>query len=463
MNTDRWRYECVDTFFDRYYDRLLTENMITGDEMYIKEYVDSNGEKQEITMFFYPLKKGKVIYLIPSKFINKLPLMVEKYEQVSFRNKGYRLPKINEDTGKVALRPMRIKPEKQMSFRDLVDSFAEARHENPIHNTLWKLIVLTSIMDRINVRVATPPEFGKDSKVNLINSLVGNVGMISNPTIAKLEYLLFNKLIFLNEVSGIGSTSKDDVEQFLLATADFNNKYVKRSRASKGSKEDYNISKLSVVIAYNDIEQYKNQDKYFDVLWTNAGAVNNRILPFLFNGKLKTDYNAVVDINEIVSENWDFYLRFLRTLLHYQENPNDDTKNYKLQSELDMSGNGRWEKNINTIKKWVSKYARDEGEYNDLINKLYDAHLEYLKMVGVKTSPLPTNLQPLESDETIEEEVKEDPSEIVIKYLKKFDRDGKGIDINILLRATQTEEDTINKMKLYGQIMEIKNGVVTLL
>jgi len=119
MNTDRWRYECVDTFFDRYYDRLLTENMITGDEMYIKEYVDSNGEKQEITMFFYPLKKGKVIYLIPSKFINKLPLMVEKYEQVSFRNKGYRLPKINEDTGKVALRPMRIKPEKQMSFRDL--------------------------------------------------------------------------------------------------------------------------------------------------------------------------------------------------------------------------------------------------------------------------------------------------------------------------------------------------------
>ena len=58
--------------------------------------------------------------------------------------------------------------------------------------------------------------------------------------------MLFNKICFINEVSGINTQSKQDVEQFVLQCGDFNNEYNKRSRASSGSSEKYDISKMSL-------------------------------------------------------------------------------------------------------------------------------------------------------------------------------------------------------------------------
>lgn len=357
--------------------------MISGEEIRIQTYKDVKGAEIQTNLFVYPIKKNNVVYLIPSEFIDKMPLLIEKEEKISFRSKGYRLPL--HDNSRFMVKPMRIRPERGMSFRELVDNFANGEHENKEDDLLWRMMTLIAFLDRVNIRVATPPEFGKDSKMNLINAMTGSIGMISNPTIAKLEYMLHNKVLFLNEVSGIGSQSKADIEQFLLQTSDFNNKYTKRSRAGAGSSEEYKIQNLSVVVVYNDIKQYQDESKYFDFMWTNAGAINNRIIPFLFAGKQLVKYKRDFDVDEVVRENWDFYLKWLRALLYYQDNKFEDDKGFPVV-DYDFGKNGRWQINFATIQRWIGKYAKDYPEYKKLCDLLYSKHLDYLKMVGLDKS-----------------------------------------------------------------------------
>lgn len=408
MNTSasrKWHYSTVEKFFEIYYEKLLTSNMVCGEEMRIESYKDKNGTEVDCNLFVYPVKKGDVIYLIPTEFKKEMPLLVEKEIMISHKSKGYRLPVISAD-GKIAVRPMKIKPQKMMSFRELVDNFANGKHDNPDDDLLWRLLVLISYLDRINIRVATPPEFGKDSKINLINAMTGSVGMISNPTIAKLEYLLHNKVLFLNEVSGIGSQSKADIEQFLLLTSDFSNRYTKRSRAGVGSSEGYNITNLSVLIAYNDITQYRNNDKYFDFLWTNAGAINNRILPFLFSGKQLENYHRDFDITDAVNDNWEFYLSWLRTLMHFAIHRDDEDKSFT--KEYNFEKNGRWKMNFQNIQKWIGKYVKDKPEFEALCDKYYARHKDYLKMLGFdKLETMPDVIEELVVEEDGQTKFKE--------------------------------------------------------
>lgn len=435
-----WDYGSVGAFFRLYYDKLLTENMITGGELYIEEYKDVDGSPTTCSKFFFPLKKGKFTYLIESKDIKGLPIMVHHYERMSYSGKGYRLA---DD-----IEPMRITPEKTMSFRELVNNFANIAHDRPNMDLLWRLVSVVSFVDRINVRVATNPEFGKDSKLNIINSLTGEIGKISNPTIAKLEYLLFNKVCFINEVAGINSQSRQDVEQFLLQCGDFNNEYVKRSRASAGSSEKYDISKMSLVIAYNDLSQYTNTSKYFDFLWTNTGAINNRILPLLFSGKIIEDFNEVFDAEIVARENREFYIKFLRALLYFKGTSITTLKWKQPSFEF---GTDRWKRNFLIILRWIDLYAESQEEF-DLISKgLFECHLRYNRMIHGDKSERVVEEEPLS---VIEESMMASDEQGVLDKLKNGSCNVDDLGVS---------DELLEKMKKKGDIFEEKPGVVRLL
>jgi hypothetical protein len=134
------------------------------------------------------------------------------------------------------------------------------------------------------------------------------------------------------------------------------------------------------VIAYNDIKQYNDQNKYFDFLWTNAGAINNRVIPFLFQGKQLVKYTRDFSTDDAVRENWNFYLNWMRTLLYFADNKLDEDKPF--YKKYDFGKNGRWTLNFEVIQRWIAKYARDKNEYITICDRLYTRHKDYLKMIG---------------------------------------------------------------------------------
>ena len=387
-NPSLWQYEVVAAFNDVYYDKVLTKKDIVGSEKMVKNVIvfeqvgDTVIEKEvAINGYYFVLKKDMKQYLLESDKIHTLPLIVKEYAKVGYNKDAFLLISRSQPVG--------FRPERKYSFRQIVDNFAYFEHSNGNHFKLWKIIAFTAYLGRINVRISSEPAFGKDSIIALMDDLVGSVGVVQKPTIAKLEYLtLANQLLLVNEFMNLSSQETKDIEQYLLTVGDFKNKYQKRSRASAtmGGSEEYNISKFSVMLAYNTLTDYPDGEKeYFDFVHTNQ--LKQRFLPLKFSGKLTHVFQITPDSKSIASEHKDFYVGMAKSINYYaiEDNLRKELKPYP---KIEFDFKDRWKVNFDTIAKFINLYANDEKEYKKLINDLYTCHVNYMEMVNKGNSDL---------------------------------------------------------------------------
>lgn len=369
---NKWDYKVVGAFNDFFYKDLLQKKHMNDSEKFIKTVNtpdDEEGSEMELNEFFFVLVKGHNKYLLNSKDINELPLFVIKSKRVGYKGEGYNLV--------LEYQSARFKPEKHFSFKQLVDEVGKIKHDNEKDFLLWKIICWSSFFDRLNVRVASNPSFGKDSIMDLIGDIVGNVAVVQKPTIAKLEYLSLNKVLVVNELMNLSAQEYRDIEQYLLSVGAFKNTYTKRSRAGSQGKEDYDISKLSLVLAYNNIDDYPDgADAYFDRVQTNQ--VKDRFLPLKFNGKITELFPDIPNPSNEAEVNKDYFVKIARTIRFIEENWRKELKPY---SEINLGLVGRWKRNFDTISRFINLYSDTEEEYKTLIGELYKKHLNYLDMI----------------------------------------------------------------------------------
>jgi len=382
-----FNYETVSAFNDNYYADFLTKKDVTGTEKMVKEvtvFREESGQVIEDTLqlndFFFVLQKNSTRYLLESSKIINLPILASKTMKVGYNKDGYLL--ITE------AKPVGFKPERRLSFRDLVDGFAPFKHSCNEQFTLWKICAFSAYLDRINLRVASQPAFGKDSIIALFDDLFNKVGVVQKPTIAKLEYLTDNKLLLVNEFMNLSGQETRDIEQYLLTVGDFKNKYQKRSRASAShsGKEEYDISKFSLILAFNTLTDYVDGDKiYFDKVHTKQ--LKERFLPLKFDGKITHEFIRVTNAKEIALENKDFYVSMIKTV-NWFSNPINVNNELKVYRKISTDFTDRWKINFDIICKFINLYSKDEKEYKELVNLLYNCHSEYMAMVNGNNSTL---------------------------------------------------------------------------
>ena len=254
------------------------------------------------------------------------------------------------------------------------------RHTNPLHFKLFKILAIAAYCDRINARASTEPGFGKDSVVNIIAQLVNSTKNIYGATFAKLEYCLTNKLLILNELGNLKQDDKHNMSEFLLATGGYFNDYTKRSRKTESTQENYNISKLSLLVFYNLPEYYLNKSQeYFDQMFTKQ--VINRFIPFVFDGVLTTDFGQIFDIDKVMKEHEQDYKDIIATLNYFRQNP---IKNIKYQTDKSLTFSDslkRYERTFFVILKWVSEYCETQAEYDDLSRELFKCYKRYDRLL----------------------------------------------------------------------------------
>ena len=171
-----------------------------------------------------------------------LPFKVITSEERDYKSDVYKII--------TKIQPISIPAEKRMNFRNLIDIMPAFNHTHPLHFLLYKIITLAAFVDRVNFRASTDAGFGKDSMVNIIAQLVDSTVNLYGATFAKLEYVLMNKLIVLNELGNLKKDGTMNMQEFLLATGAYFNTYTKRTRKTNSTQEQYDISKLSLIILY---------------------------------------------------------------------------------------------------------------------------------------------------------------------------------------------------------------------
>jgi hypothetical protein len=367
-------FKVISKFKDIYFSKLLQKQHLVEKELFIQDMKtpdDPEGfPEKTYNDFFYELRREGKTYLLQTKHIRELPIMVTESERVGYKGNGYRLIK--------KFKSARFKPEKHHTFKELVDEIAPFSHTHSQDFTLYKLLVIASLFDRINFRCSSEPAFGKDSFMSIMEDFTGEIGVIQNPTIAKLEFMTLNKVLMVNEVVNLEAKEIRDVEQYLLSTGDFDNKYTKRSRGSKkhGSQEEYDISKLSLVIAYNNKDCYRDGTKYFDHMFQKA--VLDRFPAFKFNGKLDEKFKDVYNAKKVAEDNKDFFVNLIRSLNWWNKYWKGEMHHYaRMEFPLTL----RHARVFDVLSNFIDLYAETEEEYKLLMNEMYKRTLNYKTML----------------------------------------------------------------------------------
>jgi hypothetical protein len=213
-----------------------------------------------------------------------------------------------------------------------------------------------------------------------MKALVGDVAIVSNPSIAKIEYLLTNKLIMTNEVAGIKAEDVDFLSQYYLTCGDFSNVYEKRTIANYvGSFHSYNIQKLSNVVCFNNIDCYneRQSEKYFDKLFQKA--IRERFLPFKFRGKITESFGAIIGAKATVDANVDYYKNNIKMLKYLEVDFEKEIHGYIKNNKGFVD---RALRNWETICLFIDSYASSQQEYDELCDLLFQRYEDYLCMVN---------------------------------------------------------------------------------
>jgi len=365
---DLFHYDRIREFYQEYYKDVFLPNEVNGEEMGI-----INGD--ELT-FFYPMKKNKINYLLPSKLIDELPVVVNDTTKTSFRSKAYhRITDVDS---------VKIKSERKMSYHDFIINWMDYEHEQPDLFIIWKIITDTAYSDRINIRAMSFPGWLKDSPLSILGQLRGDCIAINKPSYAKLkrEITVGNKILGLNEIQELESKDYRALAKYYEDTGDFKPIFINDtiSKGETGDRVDlYNHSSMTF---YNFPKSDKEQifEDVFDP------KIMSRIFPLLLTGgshdvtACKHKWGLVTD--KLDEDDMNKILNFLRTHKFYEDHDNVAVELIGKDWPLNHTfKNTRWHRNYEAICKRIRLFARSQVEYNKYEEILYQAHVQYMDYV----------------------------------------------------------------------------------
>lgn len=367
VDKNAFHNDTLQLFNETLFDGLLTIDSVDANKKAIKI--------NDTKYYGFFIKKGNTQYFIEDftdndeSVLDTFPIFVKKKTETDYNKTCFFFI---DDFDSV-----KIPDTKQLTFKQLVDTIAPFNHTNNMHWLLYKIIMITSRISRVNTRIIANKGFGKDSVINNVDDLIGKIANIYGATFAKLEFHLKKRLLVFNEMGNIKKEDKENLQQFLLAIGAFFNKYAKRSRAGDGTLEDYDLSKQSLSVIYNPPMYYVEKGhEWFDTIFTSA--VQDRFIPFYFNGKLDEQFGLSFNIQETLKTNSNLLKDCISTLEYYQLNP-VTTNPYELLDDIEFDEyNRRHERSFLTICNYIAEYAEgDEELYYNMINELYVSYKKF--------------------------------------------------------------------------------------
>jgi len=153
------------------------------------------------------------------------------------------------------------------------------------------------------------------------------------------------------------------MEEMNLQLGGGKSNYINGAMKSKNTKTRYDCTLQSITYLYNNIESYKNPAKeYFDNIFSNNNAIDNRFLKFLFGGELLEKFDRDFDILGTAEKQKMFYINFAKELVFLQElkQTNGYVRKYVHETKL----KGRRKNVLNEILWLLDMYCADQQEFS---------------------------------------------------------------------------------------------------
>lgn len=399
MNANAWDYSVTKKFFDKHYTDVVQEHDLQELKSFkLKTGVDINGKAEYTFIEGWLVNKNKLKYILPQTIQNEplrnmLPLKIKDTTQFNHQTTIYHKPT------PMGLTIFKIPPSQCMEFKEWFDGFAPFKHTNPKHWKLYKGLILGSLLMRYNYRVATCPGFGKDSLATILSDLLPlDVSVYTPKSAPKLMAMLEKRLLIVDEVVDVTKDQMSALEPVIRVAGDMRTTVNNSALSVKGfTKDEYDISRLSLAFTYNELEDYMppklkrdKSDGYFDNTFTRA--TNSRFLPLRFTGELDVSQFEVVNAeieynkNEEYLKNW---VRYTKWLMQGGFQELLTMKDFKWEGEITINNEtSRMNNHFKMILRFFKVLSTTQLEFNNYANNLYNCYCSYLNMIGQETPML---------------------------------------------------------------------------
>jgi len=401
---NNFNFSVLSKFGSVMYETLLYKHHLTHETAKLVEFKTEEYKPMQGYIFTKDNKKY-IIDMLDDKDkdnLNKFPIRVTETEIRDMKN-GDVVHKINQ------YRSFKITPEQHYSFQDMI-TMDNNVHSLPDEYTLYKIIAWAARFGRIAVRISACPGWGKTSYYATINHLYDKTYVITRPrTVAGIaKGITQDGVMVLDEMGHLPKEIRDEVSSMLYQLGQFFTSLTLGSAGSVAHKTKplYNVDSLSCVVLYNRIEDYKDKDDFFDFMFSNAAALNDRFLPLrLPDGKLDGSQFKDDQIKDLSEETKTMFINFIKSAEYYKQNwfKIVDDKHVSSSLEKYKDVKDRHMKSINCIASFIYLFSYDEqretlntGIYDYYLDMLYQWYKDYNDVVEDKR----------DSDDLFAEEIK---------------------------------------------------------
>ena len=329
----------------------------------------------------YFARKDKTKYWLQDDMIDLLPIRVDKPTLIELKYKEdiVFLP----GTG---LRTFRILPEKTMEIREMIDGFVPFQHTHPDQWFIMKVIAFAAYIGKTFICVTSEPAFGKTSVFTVLHSITDKCPVFKPRSVpGTLSKITGSGNLVFDEAHESSKDTRDIMEEMTLTLGGGSTTYNNGALKASMTKSKYECPLQSITFLYNNLECYKEPEKrYFEVIFKNNDAMDDRLLKFKLDGRLEQKFTRDFNIKKSAKENRDYYIKINKMLLWLQEYKQSGKYEKKFSDGASiLKLKGRRKIVMDEILWLLDQCCIDQEEYDKYLRLLETAIVKYKEMVSV--------------------------------------------------------------------------------
>ena len=342
--------------------------------------------EEEYNFRGWELVKNDVRYLVSDKdkhdnpvhIKDVLPLLPNMPIELGYRGNVY----------KHVLKPVsrKTRPVQSISFKEMISEMTGIQSNNQNHQIVLNILAFVARNTKTNFAMSSNPGFGKDFNIVRHNALSNKCATIESPTRAKLELMSpLMHLLMVNEICSMSGEAWRIVQGYLLSFG-AHLEEVSRHSCGVGRAEVLQVKNLSLILAFNDITNYKKpMEKFFD--YATDDAVLDRFPKFRLWGDYTEDFNLLkqgIHIPSYVQDNIDAFKELRSNYEFYGKALRERSKEVLHGYNRTSFGVhvGRDNTNMNNILDGFDMFSESQEEFNKWIDIIKLSQRDYSTMTA---------------------------------------------------------------------------------
>ena len=366
----------------------ITEDDITDPILRHQEFffeIDKQGmvverpPKKIEDCYYIKVKKDKINYILPERFISQMPLKPLKVQDIRLKKSDSIVYKmiLDIDTFSIPRQPF-IDIEKFV-----IEEFNPIEHSEPDDFTILKLIALSQ---EVKLAICGCVSLGKNANLTILRHMLGNYApKVIKPTQAKLWVTMKNNdYINLDEITSWPAEFVKNVEDICAASADESPDMDKYALGRNKEMEIMGLSKKSLTFTFNRPDELDSKKGIpFEKKWENPTKIIDRFPRLLFKGKVlshieKPKPQETIDLME---KNFTEMCLIAAKAQYLINNYEIHMHGWNRDKSI-FNSNIRYEANIKPLIDLIDVISKTQDKFDEWILKLNKKHTDYLEMIG---------------------------------------------------------------------------------